>query len=430
MDDVALPPEHPEGQEPDQKNDGQGQDAKGQGKEGAEGKTLEQIKKELEEAAKKAAEKQQQEAQGKEHQDGQGSEKKGEGKDKGKGTQGKSSGDGSPSSEAGEGGEGKTLEEIAASDWKSYSSLLSQIRHVIGSVTNSLKKIRDKQLEKTTERSPALEMIPEDKDLSRLNTEAHKSKILKQKDGRVEKDDLNLFHKDKTGQTPTTIDIVLLIDGSGSMTYGDMASLLGKARAMDIALLTSIILYEAAKKVDANVYIALWGNDRPILLAKPGDDRKMIEANLLKARNGLQCGTNLAPSIPHITKTLADQKGSGDSGLTHIIILSDGDISDPEESLDAVQKLLSTNKYVTLDFALLQQDVSRESRIEQFAKDVRVATPTQKIGIFRGSNMDEIAAGVIGLLAQKMMRLESFSAVSWARKRKLFQQAHRKFDMK
>lgn len=307
---------------------------------------------------------------------------------------------------------------------------MSQIKSYITQTARLLEKIRDRQLEKTIKRSPDLEMLPEGKEMDRLSQEAHRNFTTKKVTGQeLEKEDLHRFHKDERDQKPTTIDIVLLIDGSGSMTMGGSYAL-GKAKPMDIALLSSIILYEAAKKVGANVYIALWGNEDPIILAKPGDDPRDVERNILKAKSGMSCGTNLAPSIKKITKTLSEHKSSQYSGYTHMMVISDGDISDPEPAMKAVNTLLSTSEYATLEFAILKKAGEAKSQMENLADKIKVANPTQKIGVHRDGDPNSIPAGIVGLIFQKIRMLESFTAVPWAKKQKLFQRANIKFDRK
>ncbi len=455
MPDVEVPPKHPEGHEPGQDADGQqadGQDADGKDAgEGAPGKTLEEIQKALEEAEKaqqdqdgqgedadgQEADGQEQDSQG---EDADGPADDGPGKDGQPGQPGQQpgqdgqQGDGegdTPSKSAGDGGEPKSLEDIAKMEWKSYPHLLSELRPYINKTGRILQQIRDRQFEKTIKRSSVLEMLPEDKDLGRLNDEAHRNLRLKYNSGQpLEKEDFNRFHRDKISQKPTTIDIVLLIDGSGSMTAPN--SLHGQAKAMEIALVSAIILYEAAKAVEANVYIALWGNDEPLVLAKPGDDQRTIEENILKARSGLNSGTNLAPSIKKITRTLAEHKSGKYSGYTHMMVISDGDITDVEPGAKAINALMSVTDYVTMDFAIIEPQTASTmpKKMEEAIDLVKAGSPTQKIGVHKDGNPESIPAGIVGLILQKIRSMDSFTAVPWSRKRKQFQRAQTKLDMK
>ncbi|MCB9990573.1 MAG: hypothetical protein H6867_04225 [Rhodospirillales bacterium] len=459
MPDVPVPEEHPEGHEPGQDADGQGADGQsqsnsdeqgGQGKDGQSSekkpidpKTLEQIRKEIEEMLKK----QQEEMEQQKGEDGAQSDADGDGADSdgqdgegqdGPGENGKK--EGQSSSGAGDGGEPKTLEDIAISDWKNYPMLVSQLQTYIVQTARLFEKIRDKQIEKTVQRSPDLEMLPEGKEMDRFNREAHQNLVTKKVTGQqIEKEDLHRFHKDEQHQKPTTIDIVLMIDGSGSMVNAGVAYKVGKADPMEIALISSIILHEAAKKVDANVYVALWGNDDPIILAKPGDDPRQVGENLLRARKGMNCGTNLAPSIKKITKVLSEHKSGKYSGYTHMMVISDGDISDPVPATKAINTLLSTSDYTTLEFAVLKKPgfpagqpagLDQKTAMEKVADDIRVANPAQKIGVHRDGDPNSIPAGIVGLIFQKIRTMESFAAVPWAKKRKQFQRANTKFDVR
>jgi Mg-chelatase subunit ChlD len=311
-------------------------------------------------------------------------------------------------------------------DWNSYGGLMSHLKGYVKKTGRLLERIRDMQQEKTIKRSRDLEVFPEGKEMDRLSVEAHKNWTVKRKGQIASKEDLKRFEKDKQNRKPTTIDIVLLIDGSASMTMDGYK--VGKAKPMEIALLSSIILYEAAKEVDANVYIALWGNENPIMLAKPGDDRKKIEQNLLKAKKGMSCGTNLAPSIKKITSELAAHKSSGYSGYTHMMVISDGDISDPDESVKAINTLLHASDYTTLEFAVLKKGEEVKTRMEEVADRVKTGNPSQKIGVHRDGDPNSIPAGIVGLIFQKIRTMKSFAAVPWARKRKQFQRASRKHN--
>lgn len=431
MPDVETPSEQPGEQSADQEN-GQNQGKDGKPKDGSEGKTLEQIKKEMEEAQKKAREQAEKAQQGQKPQNGDGKGQPGKEKGQGQGTPGqdKSKGDDEADSPfAGDGGRPKTLAEIASMEWTSYAELLAHLKSYVAQTASLLEKIRERQVERTLRRSFNLEMLPENREMDRLDEEAHKSYRTKLKTGQpLAKEDLNRFRKDETHLKPTTIDVVLLIDGSGSMTMNGYE--IGGVKPMEIALLSSIILYEAAKAVDANVYIVLWGNDDPIVLARPGDDPRTVEKNILMAKKGMNCGTNLEPSIRKITKVLADQKSSEYSGYTHMMVLSDGDISDLEKAEDAINTLLSMNAYTTIDFAIMKEGNAFNTQMEVLAKHIKTANPTQNIGVHRDGNPNSVPAGILGLIFQKIRAVESFAAVPWEKKRKLFQQVFVKLGMK
>ena len=203
----------------------------------------------------------------------------------------------------------------------------------------------------------------------------------------------------------------------------------GKATPMEVALMSSVVLYEAAKAVDANVFIALWGNDEPLMLATPKDDPKKIGENLLKARKGLNCGTNLAPSINKITKVLSEHKSGKYSGHTHMMVISDGDISDKEPSKKAVETLFQYSNYTTLDFAIMNKNQTK-TQMEHAAREIRGMNPKKKIGIHHATEAEGIAVGIIGLLFEKIRSFKSFVAVPWAVKRKEFQRAQRHLGLK
>ena len=130
-----------------------------------------------------------------------------------------------------------------------------------------------------------------------------------------------------------------------------------------------------------------------------------------------------------------------------MMILSDGDISDIEPSKKNIQTLFSSSPHTTIDFGIIngqsaymgmpnmynqvaQNSASKTpSQMELTACEIKNANPKQQIGIYSGHDANEIPAGIVGLLFQKIRSFKSFTAVPWAVKRKQFQRAQRRFGL-
>ena len=411
MRDVDMPSESPQKKDAEP---GQGQD--GQDKDG-EGKTAE----ELAEEQKGREGKDGQDKDGQE-QDGDGQKgKKGQKGEKGKkGEKGEKSEDGEASDQAGEGGEGRSLEEIAKQDWTNYPAIVAQLLGPINQVERILRKIQERQLETEQRRSRDLEKLPEGHDMGRLDRGAHRNLILKQATGQaIEDQDLDRFDKDKPFKKPTKLDVAILIDGSGSMESGG-----GKLTPIQSALLGATILFEGSKRRGFNNYMMLWGNNDPPFLAKPGDDPKTIGENILKSKKGLNSGTDLAPAIKKLTGEMAvNRKGAAPyTGYTHVIILSDGEIFDKDVAMEAINTLMTSSKYITMDFVILKKGNS-ETEMEKLAQEVKKGRPHQKIGVIAENDGTRMAALILGLILEKIAGGESFTAVPSEQKRKSFRRA-------
>lgn len=430
--DVKAPPESPQGKESQPGQDGQSQD--GQDNEGAEPKSLQELLDEMNKKDQEDGQKQDGQEQGQDGQDGQDGQPGGPPGGPPQNGQGQKSQEGQPGQGAGSGGQPKTLNEIALGDWTNYPEVVAKLAGPISQAARLLKKIQDRQLESDKRRSRRLDVLPEDNEIDRLSHDAHRELIIKRRTGqKLEETDLNRFELDEETKKPTKPDIVILIDGSGSMTMGATAT---RANPMQMAILSSTIIYEAAKSIGANVYIALWGNSDPIILAKPGDNPRDIGANLIKARAGLNCGTDLKPSIVKITKTIAEQrtKAGEYSGRTHMMVISDGDISDKEPSKKVIAQMLNGARHVTLDFAILKSNSAYSSanktQMETLADEIRALSPAQKITTAVTTDPERLPTAIIGTLFDKIRGAGSFEAMPNAQKRRIMRRVHGQMDIK
>ncbi len=188
---------------------------------------------------------------------------------------------------------------------------------------------------------------------------------------RMQRDDVEVIH-------PTLGDVVLLIDGSGSMGSG-------KKSSMDIAMKSAALMERAANKAGFRCFITLWGDNKPFIISTPWMDEDTRLKNIEAVINGKQCGTQLAPALPHMLKLLLGRADSQEAievhpdtravktigpmqgvkprrdewrdpalaqrGPQHWIVISDGGIADPEPSHNRITQLLGHVPNATLDIA-------------------------------------------------------------------------------
>lgn len=127
---------------------------------------------------------------------------------------------------------------------------------------------------------------------------------------------------------------VFMIDGSGSMN----------GRPLDNSLKAGTAIRDKMEEKSGkapSLDAVLFGDRNPVALDL--SDAQAVEM----ARRGLNCGTDLAPSI----EKLADQLAGGKT--CHAVIISDGDLFDHEKSREALKKLLQDNPKATVDFVII-----------------------------------------------------------------------------
>lgn len=163
----------------------------------------------------------------------------------------------------------------------------------------------------------------------------------------------------------TNPEFVLLIDGSGSMN----------GRPINAALDTAASLKSAKPKV------ALWGDQKPAWVT----DRIGVDSEMVKIKNGLNTGTDLAPVVGEVASAAA--LNTLDGKKTHIILLSDGDVFDTQKAKENLVKLLTTNKKTTLDVVIMG---NKGTSMERFIAELETQFPArvrqQLVSLGSGNN--------------------------------------------
>jgi hypothetical protein len=398
--------------------DADGQDADGEGEDADEdAKTMEELEKE----AEKAEEGEGEDADG-EDADGEGQKGQKAGKKKGNGKNGQQ-GQG-----AGE-GDGKSLGDLAKQDWTDYPKRVAELSGPINRVRIIFKEIQKRQLQRKIHTSRSLDILPENGEVKeRFNLEAHRSLTVKKLTGSVEEEDLKRFHRDENKFVPTELDIVIMIDGSGSM--GSASG--NRPSPLQSALQASVILYEAAagKDMKMNVYVGMWGSSKPPIIIRPGDDRMKIGRAMEAAKKGLNSGTDFAPAVAKVAETIGEQRGKSGtlSGFTHVLVISDGDMFDAEKSKEKINTMFAYSDKVTFDVAVITS--RKDTNMEKMAKSMPARKPSQEIGVVLGSDPNEVPMAIVGLLLDKVRKCGSFVAVPNSQKRRAMKKAHNKMDPK
>jgi hypothetical protein len=405
-----------DGEESD--NDADGEDADGEeSDEDGEKNSGDKTEEELEQQLRKA-EKAEQEAQNAKAQAGKGQEGKG-----------KPQPSKDPNKKAGS-GDGKPLGELAKQDWTEYTKRIAELQGPIQRVRKLFKKIQEKQLQREQSVSPDLDMLPKNGELKeRFNNDAHRAFIIKKRTGQLEERDLKRFHQDAVKLVPAEIDIVIMIDGSGSMGQAIRGT---KNTPLDSALQASAILYEAAagKDMKINIYVGMWGEKNPPIIIKPGDDRVHIGQAMQAARKGLSSGTDFAPAVKKIAKVIGEERGKSGvlSGFTHVLILSDGDIFDMPKAKENIETMFEYSDRVTFDAAVITAE--KGTNMEKMAKSITGHKPAQDVGITLEGNPNEVPMAIVGLLLNKIQKCGSFIAIPKSQKRRAIQKAHNKMEKK
>ena len=392
--------------------DADGDDADGEDADGENGMTDDEIEKEIEKKKKQEAE----EADGEDAdgEDADGEDADGEGKP-GKGKKGK------PSKQAGH-GDGKSLEELSKLDWTDYQKRISELSGPITRVRKLFKDVQERQLQRKRTMSASLDILPENGEVKdRFNVDAHRNMTVKKATGQLEEGDLKRFQMDATKMVPTEIDIVIMIDGSGSMNGTPLLS----------ALQAGAIMFEAAsgKDMKMNVYVGMWGDSDPPILIKPGADRMEIGKQMARAQKGLNSGTDLAPGIVKIAKTIGEQRGKSGtlSGFTHVLIISDGDMFDAEKAKKNIMTMFDYSDKVTFDTAIIG---NKGTNMEKMANNIKGRKTFQDVGVTIERNPEVIPMSIVGLLLEKVKKTGSFVAVPNSQKRRAMKKAHNKMDPK
>jgi hypothetical protein len=347
----------------------------------------------------------------------------------------------SPSSKPGSGQGFKPAKGIGTSnvaskpkvgDWSDYQGMVVAFASEIRSRQVLIDQLRARQLEYEARIAPEHTLLPVDGDTRRLDRGKHTQLVKRILRGQpVEEADAQRFEGDKSAPIPSNMDVVLLVDGSGSMHESSGSN--GQSwpfPPIKSGMHAGCVLNEACKsdvtaKRHANFYMGLWGNAEPLMLVKPGDDKREIGKRIAGIRQNQGWGTSLAPSIRHITGQLAEgQKqhsgANSKTGYSHIIVLSDGGISDSNASFETVRKLLENCPMTSVDFVVVENG---KTALDDVANKLKEKFPG-RVGAYHHTSTATVSDGLETLLLERIQNTPISPTVTGEHKRATLERAH------
>jgi hypothetical protein len=321
------------------------------------------------------------------------------------------------------------LGALAKASWKDYQRRKIDLAPVINQVAAAFKRVRDEQTRSRSVIGSTYDFMPEDGDVAeRLDRERILERRMAEKSGReMTVDDLKSFREDKTQKLHASIELSIMIDGSDSMTQVQLGN---GATAMETALQSAVILYEAALKVGIAPYILMWGDAVPTIIANPKSSPKEVGQMLEYYRNGTRSGTELKPGIQTMVAEVARFRNGPDtiSGSSHIAVLSDGDIFDAQATKSCLATLSRNAKNMSVDVAVLKAPGNnRQTNMETVIKETMQEAGSKMVGLVVGNDANRVP---LDLAQQILRRVRSFKVKVEPdkAKRDRFKKIHNKLD--
>jgi len=320
---------------------------------------------------------------------------------------------------------GVDLAALAKGDWKDFNRRMVELAPVVNRTAQAYKNIRAEQRRQVLRQSKNLDFMAEDGDIiDRLNRDKMlETKFRKATGARLTPDDFKKFEEDSIHSAESTIEVVFMIDGSGSMP---MVKLANGVTAMEAALQSAAIGYMACRKAGIDAYIVMWGDAVPLVVATPESNPREVGAKLETLRNGTRSGTDLAPGIITTIGSMADHRNKNGtvSGTSHMLIFSDGDIFDKPESIKALETVSRKGKNISIDVAVLNNRGEGQTEMEKVFKGVIDRTGGRILGILHGNDPQRIPLDLAQLMLRRVRNVKVRSEADSV-KRKELKKLHR-----
>lgn len=297
---------------------------------------------------------------------------------------------------------GFNLAALSKGNWTDFKRRLSELTPLIARISDEFEYIREKQRQHVRGLSKELEQLPRDGDIkNRLDMQAHLRLVQKKATGQtISDEDRQRWKKDTVVTEPTNVELWILTDGSVSMGY-DIRK--GKGKRIDAALQIAAILREAGKRAEFDVFAGMWGSSEIKVLASPGDSDQKVGEAFEKVRKGLNSGTNLAPSLKEVILTSAKQKGAHPfAGMTHFLIISDGGVSDSEETLNILTTLFRRGPAVSVDIAVMSDN--QKTEMHKLVEAVKQNVPSAAIGVIGSTDPDQLPQLLANAIKRRFAR--------------------------
>lgn len=321
-------------------------------------------------------------------------------------------------------------------NWGDFQAAVAQYQPEIRQARKIFVQIQNKQTQKRSKPSSARELIPDDGDMDRFDHSIHEVLVQKiAKGDTVVERDVKRFSVDHQYEVPGAIDVILLPDGSGSMfmTPGN-----SKYSVFQGAIQSACVLSVGAQKPrdrstkrgegDINVWTVIWGNDPPECITQPGDDPQKTGKAIasMMGQKGSSWGTSLAPAVVYTAKMLSEYRAGGNypTGHVHYIVISDGDISDDDESVKAIDTLLTNCPRTTFDVLVVTGGSRWETMMERTMKALQDKHGDARLKTVRCDAPEQAHVAILALLRERMLATTHIEAESSLKRRKTFRKAY------
>lgn len=315
---------------------------------------------------------------------------------------------------------GVDLASLAKGDWSDFNRRMIELAPVVNRTAQAYKNIRAEQRRQIMRQSKSLDFMAEDGDvLSRLNRDKMlETKFRKATGQRLTPDDFKKFEEDVAHSTESTIEVVFMIDGSGSMPTVRLAN---GVTAMEAALQSAAIGYMACRKAGIDAYIVMWGDAVPLVVATPESKPREVGAKLETLRNGTRSGTDLAPGIVKTIESMAEHRNKNGtvSGTSHMLVFSDGDIFDKAEATKALETVSRKGKNISIDVAVLNNRSEGATEMEKVFKGVIDRTGSRIVGIMHGNDPQRIPLDLAHLMLKRVRSFKVRSEADTVKRREL-----------
>jgi hypothetical protein len=318
-------------------------------------------------------------------------------------------------------------------DWSDYQGMVVEFAGEIRARQALIDQLRARQLEFEARQTPTeYTQLPIDRDMRRLDRSRYTGMVKRiLRDQPIAEKHTENFEGDKTDPIPSNMDVVLLVDGSVSMHASEDAK--GNSwpfPPIKAGMHAGCIINEACKSDvtqdrHANFYLGLWGNKEPLMLVKPEDDSQEIGKRIAGVTQSHGWGSSLAPSIRHMTAQLAEgQKqhsgANSKTGYSHIIVLSDGGISDSNASVESVRKLLENCPMTSVDFVVIKNG---KTEMDDVAAKLKDRFPG-RVGMYHHDSTATVNDGLETLLLERIQNTPITPTVTREHKRATLERAH------
>lgn len=320
------------------------------------------------------------------------------------------------------------LAALATGSWTEFRKRINELEPVINRVAEDLKFVREQQKQPVRAIVPQREKIPRGGDIrQRLDMRAHMNFAIKRATGqKIEEPDMRRWKMDHVSKEPTTVELWILGDGSGSTRQ----SLSHGVRRIDSCLQTMAILHEGGKRADLDVYAGIWENHHVRMLSEPTFTEEQIGRNFDSVRLSGGVGTIYNTPLPQIIDRLSKQRTNAQGqlhrfgGMTHFLIVLDGTKNDLEiqQTANMLLALFRVGPAVSVDVAYLGGHQNCEA--QEIVRRVKEKNPSAAIDILEANDARDAPLLLVRKIKQRMERA-SHQAVPDSQKRDAFGEAHR-----